>query len=81
MVFTPYHRWHRDHKIHHATVGNLDKRGIGDVKTLTVKEYSNLSGWEKFKYRFYRHPVFLFGLAPLLLFLIQHRIPKSPNHT
>jgi len=37
MVFTPYHRWHRDHKEHHATVGNLDKRGIGDVKTLTVE--------------------------------------------
>jgi omega-6 fatty acid desaturase (delta-12 desaturase) len=77
LVFTPYHRWHRDHKEHHATVGNLDKRGVGDVQTLTVEEYKNLSKWGRFSYRFYRHPLFLIGLAPLLLFLIQHRIPKS----
>lgn len=77
LVFTPYHRWHRDHFIHHSTVGNLDKRGIGDVETLTVKEYLNLSKWGKLKYHVYRHPIFLFGLAPILLFIIQHRIPKS----
>lgn len=77
LVFTPYHRWHRDHSIHHSTVGNLDKRGIGDVETLTVKEYLELSKWGKIKYRMYRHPLFLFGIAPILLFLIQHRIPKS----
>ncbi len=77
FVFTPYHRWHRDHKIHHATVGNLDKRGIGDVETLTVEEYIKLSKWKKIQYRVYRHWFFLFVLAPLLLFLIQHRIPKS----
>ena len=77
LVFTPYHRWHRDHFIHHSTVGNLDKRGIGDVETLTVKEYLELSKWGKIKYRMYRHPLFLFGIAPILLFLIQHRIPKS----
>ncbi|QKG79401.1 fatty acid desaturase [Tenuifilum thalassicum] len=77
LVFTPYHRWHRDHLIHHQTVGNLDKRGFGDVETLTVDEYLNLSKWGKLKYRIYRHPLFLFGLAPILLFLIQHRIPKS----
>jgi acyl-lipid omega-6 desaturase (Delta-12 desaturase) len=77
LAFTPYHRWHRDHKIHHTTVGNLDKRGIGDVQILTVEEYNQLSRWGKFSYRFYRHPLFLIGIAPLLLFLIQHRIPKS----
>lgn len=76
LAFTPYHRWHRDHSIHHTTVGNLDKRGIGDVKTLTVEEYKHLSSWRKFGYRFFRHPLFLFGLAPILLFLIQQRIPK-----
>jgi omega-6 fatty acid desaturase (delta-12 desaturase) len=73
IVFTPYHKWHRDHKIHHQTVGNLDKRGIGDVKTLTVEEYSELSRWRKIRYRFYRNPLFLFGIAPLLLFVFQHR--------
>ncbi len=81
FVFTPFHRWHRDHKIHHATVGNLDKRGIGDVETLTVEEYIKLSKWKKIQYRVYRHWFFLFVLAPLLLFLIQHRIPKSYMNT
>ncbi|MFO7574692.1 MAG: fatty acid desaturase, partial [Bacteroidales bacterium] len=77
LVFTPYHRWHRDHKIHHSTVGNLDNRGIGDVYTITVDEYLALSRWKRFGYRFYRSPFFLMGLAPMLLFLIQFRIPKS----
>lgn len=77
LTFTPYHRWHRDHKEHHATVGNLDKRGIGDVETLTVEEYKRLSKWKKFLYRLYRNPIFLFGFAPLLLFVIQYRLPKT----
>jgi acyl-lipid omega-6 desaturase (Delta-12 desaturase) len=75
--FTPYHKWHRDHKIHHATMGNLDKRGIGDVKTLTVEEYLQSSRWEKFIYRFYRHPLFLFGVAPFFLFVVLHRLTKD----
>ena len=77
LVFTPYHRWHRDHKIHHSTVGNLDDRGIGDVYTITVDEYLALSRWKRFGYRFYRNPLFLMGLAPMLLFIIQFRLPKS----
>lgn len=76
LIFTPYHRWHRDHKEHHATVGNLDKRGIGDVNTLTVEEYLKLSRRKRFGYRFYRNPFFLIGIAPLLLFLIQFRLTK-----
>ena len=76
LIFTPYHKWHRDHKKHHETVGNLDKRGIGDVYTLTVEEYLKLSKWKKFGYRFYRNPFFLIGIAPLLLFLIQFRLTK-----
>ena len=47
LVFTPYDYWHYEHAIHHKTVGNLDKRGSGDVKTLTVEEYKQLSGWKK----------------------------------
>jgi omega-6 fatty acid desaturase (delta-12 desaturase) len=77
IVFTPYHMWHHEHHIHHQTVGNLDKRGTGDVKTLTVTEYLNLSKWHRFSYRFYRNPVFLFGIAPILLFTIQHRLTKK----
>lgn len=74
MAFTPYHKWHHDHKEHHATVGNLDKRGTGDVKTLTIEEYLSQSKWNRFKYRFYRHPLFLFGLAPILIFILQNRL-------
>lgn len=77
LVFTPYHKWHHDHLIHHQTVGNLDKRGTGDVNTLTVNEYSKLSRWKRIAYRFYRNPIFLFGIAPILLFVIQHRFTKK----
>lgn len=77
MTFTPYHKWHREHKEHHATVGNLDKRGVGDVKTLTVEEFLKRSKWQRFEYRFYRHPLFLFGVAPFLVFVFQNRLPKK----
>jgi acyl-lipid omega-6 desaturase (Delta-12 desaturase) len=77
MVFTPYHRWHHDHHIHHNTVGNLDKRGVGDVDTLTVNEYLSLPKWRRFIYRFWRHPIFLFGIAPMLTFLIGQRLTKK----
>jgi omega-6 fatty acid desaturase (delta-12 desaturase) len=77
MAFTPYHKWHHDHKEHHMTVGNLDKRGIGDVKTLTIEEYLNQSKWNRFRYRFYRHPLFLFGIAPFLIFVLQNRLSKK----
>lgn len=77
FVFTPYNKWHHEHLIHHQTVGNLDKRGIGDVKTLTVNEYLNLTKWQRFWYRFYRNPFFLFGVAPLLIFIILQRFAKK----
>jgi len=76
IVFTPYHKWSHEHHIHHQTVGNLDKRGTGDVKTLTVEEYSKLTRWQKFSYRLYRNPIFLIGIAPILLFTIMHRFTK-----
>jgi len=79
LTFTPFHRWQYEHLTHHRTVGNLDKRGIGDVKTLTVEEYRNRSKWQRFKYRFYRHPVFLFGVAPILLFLFKNRLTSRDN--
>jgi omega-6 fatty acid desaturase (delta-12 desaturase) len=62
LVFTPYDHWHREHAIHHKTVGNLDKRGSGDVWTLTVEEYEKLSRGKKLYYRVYRHPIILFVL-------------------
>lgn len=77
IVFTPYNKWHHEHKIHHQTVGNLDKRGVGDVMTLTVDEYQKLSKWKKLYYRIYRNPVVLFGIAPIIIFTIAQRFPKK----
>lgn len=77
LIFTPYDRWHQTHAKHHATVGNLDKRGVGDVRTLTVEEYKQLPKGKKLLYRIYRNPFFLFGLAPLLLFVLAFRYTKK----
>ena len=75
LTLTPYDVWRRSHSIHHSSAGNLDKRGIGDVLTLTVAEYYALSKWGRFRYRLYRHPVVLFGLGPAYLFILQNRLP------
>lgn len=77
LVFTPYDKWHNDHAIHHTSVGNLDKRGTGDVWTLTTEEYRQLSKREKFIYRIYRNPVILFGIGPFFLFVIWFRFTKK----
>ncbi len=75
LTMTPYDYWRRTHAQHHATAGNLDMRGIGDVDTLTVREYQALPKMGRLRYRLYRHPVVLFGVGPLWLFLLQHRWP------
>jgi len=74
LTMTPYGHWKREHAIHHATSGNLEKRGVGDITTLTVREYLGLSRWGRLRYRLYRHPVVLFGIGPAFMFLIRHRI-------
>ncbi len=75
LTLTPYGHWRHTHGIHHATCGNLGRRGIGDVATLTVREYRALSRWGRLKYRLYRNPLVMFGLGPAYLFLLQHRLP------
>jgi len=75
LTMTPYDFWRRTHAVHHATSGNLDRRGMGDVDTLTVREYNARSRWGRLQYRLYRHPLVLFGLAPAYLFIVQHRLP------
>lgn len=74
LAFTPYYYWAHCHAIHHATAGNLDKRGVGDVWTLTLQEYNEMSRWDKLKYRLYRNPFVTFVLGPIYMFIIRHRI-------
>lgn len=77
LTFTPYFSWSHSHQIHHETAGNLDKRGIGDVWTLTVEEYNNCSAWKKTVYRLYRNPITMFGIGTLYVFLIGNRFTKK----
>ena len=75
LTLTPYDVWRRSHSIHHSSSGNLGRRGIGDVHTLTVAEYRAMSPFNRLLYRLYRNPVVLFGLGPGYLFFIQNRLP------
>ncbi len=75
LTLTPYDVWKRAHSIHHSGAGNLDRRGMGDIDTLTVDEYFALSRWGRIKYRLYRNPVVLFGLGPAYIFLLDNRLP------
>jgi omega-6 fatty acid desaturase (delta-12 desaturase) len=75
LTLTPYDFWRRAHAVHHSTSGNLDRRGIGDIDTLTVREYLARSRWGRWRYRLYRHPLVMFGLGPAYLFIVQHRLP------
>jgi len=75
LTLTPYGFWRRMHAMHHASSGNLDRRGIGDVDTLTVDEYLARSIWGRLRYRLYRHPLFMFGIGPAYLFILRNRVP------
>ena len=75
LTLAPYDFWRRSHALHHATSGNLSRRGIGDVTTLTVQEYLALTPWQRIGYRIYRHPLFLFGFGVPFYFLVYQRSP------
>lgn len=76
FTFTPYYHWRWEHSIHHQTSGDLDRRGTGDVWTLTVQEYIEASRWKRFAYKLARNPVILFIIAPVFLFVVRERFPS-----
>jgi acyl-lipid omega-6 desaturase (Delta-12 desaturase) len=79
LTFTPYEQWRRNHAIHHATAGDLDRRGIGDIYTMTVDEYLTAPWIKRLGYRLLRNPVVMLGLAPLWVFIIAPRFAKRSD--
>ncbi len=77
ITFTPYYHWRWEHALHHGASGNLDRRGTGDIWTMTVQEYLESTRWKRFAYRLSRNPVVLFVIAPVFLFLIRQRFPSK----
>ena len=75
LALTPYDVWRQSHAIHHASTGNLDRRGMGDIPTLTIEEYLKRNWFGRAAYRLTRNPVVLFGVAPIYTFFIQYRLP------
>lgn len=76
LTFTPYHYWAHDHAIHHATTGDLDRRGVGDVYTLTVKEYLSAPRWRRVAYHIMRNPLILFTIGAFIVFVFTHRFAR-----
>jgi acyl-lipid omega-6 desaturase (Delta-12 desaturase) len=74
FVYSPFLRWRHDHAIHHATSGDLDRRGGGDVRTLTVSEYRALPARARLAYRLFRNPLVMFGIGPIVALLVGPRI-------
>lgn len=79
LTFTPYYQWRGEHAVHHGTAGDLDKRGTGDVWTMTVNEYLSASRRRRLAYRLARNPLVLFILSPLVVFVILQRIPDAKS--
>lgn len=77
LTFSPYRHWRGEHLIHHGATGDLDRRGVGDVWTMTVQEYLESSRWKKLGYRIARNPIVLFVVAPFVLFLGLHRFSRK----
>ena len=75
LLYAPFVRWRHDHAVHHATAGDLDRRGVGDVVTMTVAEYRGSSRRRRLGYRLIRNPLVMFGLGPILAMVVGPRIP------
>ncbi len=74
FVYSPFLRWRHDHAVHHATSGDLDRRGGGDVRTLTVAEYHALEWRPRLAYRLFRNPILMFGVGPIVALLVGPRL-------
>jgi omega-6 fatty acid desaturase (delta-12 desaturase) len=74
LVYSPFHSWRHEHAVHHATAGDLDRRGMGDVETLTVAEYADSSRGQRIAYRLMRNPLVLLGAGPLWALILQPRL-------
>jgi omega-6 fatty acid desaturase (delta-12 desaturase) len=74
LVYAPFQNWRHNHAVHHATAADLDRRGQGDVPTLTVAEYYAKPWRARLGYRLYRNPVVMFGLGPLFAMILGPRI-------
>ena len=77
LTFTPFEEWRQAHNYHHASSGDLDRRGTGDVWTMTVSEYKKAPFLKRLAYHLYRNPLILFGLGPFFLFFISNRLPAK----
>ncbi|HEY2479108.1 MAG TPA: fatty acid desaturase [Solirubrobacterales bacterium] len=76
LVFSAFSSWRHSHAVHHATAGDLERRGVGDVRTLTVAEYVALPWRRRLGYRLFRNPLVMFGIGPLLAMVILPRFPS-----
>ncbi|MFZ7946804.1 MULTISPECIES: fatty acid desaturase [Bacillaceae] len=81
LTLFPFDQWGHEHSVHHATSGNLDKRGTGDIWTLTVDEYLAAPLKLRLAYRFYRNPLVMFGLGPIYVFLLKNRFNRKGART
>lgn len=80
LTFTPFFQWRHDHAVHHATSGDLDRRGLGEIWTMTVQEYKNSSRLARLGYRVYRNPFVLLTVGSLYFFLVRNRFPTRPTN-
>lgn len=77
LTFVPYHQWRHTHSVHHASSGNLDRRGVGDIWTYTVDEYMQASRLKRILYRVYRNPFTMFVVGPIFIFLFDYRFNRK----
>jgi omega-6 fatty acid desaturase (delta-12 desaturase) len=74
LVFSPFASWRHSHAVHHGTAGDLDRRGTGDVMTLTVDEYRARPPLARLGYRMFRNPLVMFGIGPIYSLMVQPRL-------